>query len=220
MSEGDDNSVEQKGTEKKRRVDQEAGNLVRVDFTAARASLSSEELSQKNAEQTTQETEDKFSTFAQLITQGTVMVTLDARHAGTSVPTRFAKDPQLALNFSHRFGVADFAYDRAGVRCTLTFQGQPFFCVVPWTAVYGMRSHLDHKPWMWPASFPPEVLTALPPSAEEGLLRSLQERKNPTLENAPRHKAAKKNIPLTHAPDDEGRDPDPSTPAGKLRLIK
>ena len=103
---------------------------------------------------------------------------------------KYAGELQLNLNFSHKFGVADFFYDDDGVRCSLSFQGQPFFCDIPWTAVWGLTSHADGERVLWPDSLPAELKSLLPAQA--------------------RHPAGK---------DDDGDDPPPS-PKPTLRRIK
>lgn len=107
---------------------------------------------------------EKRRAFARLILESMVLVHLDPRRPGVRVPARSARESQLALNFSHRFGVADFVYDDHGVRASLSFGGVPTFCDIPWSAVYSMRSHLTHETVMWPSSMPEELRTMLPPA--------------------------------------------------------
>ncbi len=104
-------------------------NVVHVDFARAKKAPSSVE-------------QQKFEAFCELIEQGMVMVTLDARCAGVSVPPYLAQEADLRLNFSHRFQVRDFAYDAEGVRASLSFPEGIFYCNVPWTAVLAIRSHV------------------------------------------------------------------------------
>lgn len=133
-------------------------NVVRVDFRA-RAVPVDPSASEKHA---------VFSRFAE---KGKVMVTLDARRPGVSVPSRFVDEPQLNLDFSLRFGLADFAYDARGVRASLSFQRQPFFCDVPWSAVYALFSHADNERLTWARSLPSEILDKLPEASVEHLER-------------------------------------------------
>lgn len=133
-------------------------NVVRVDFRA-RVPPPDPSASEKLA---------VFSRFAE---KGKVMVTLDARRPGVSVPSRFADDPQLNLDFSLRFGLADFAWDPRGVRASLSFQRQPFFCDVPWSAVYALYSHVDNERLTWAGSLPREILDQLPEASREHLER-------------------------------------------------
>jgi hypothetical protein len=87
----------------------------------------------------------KFEAFAKLIDLGMVMITLDTRVPGVDVPTHLRGISELRLNFSHRFGIEDFAYDERGVRASLSFNGQSHYCVIPWAAVFMLYSHADGK---------------------------------------------------------------------------
>ena len=88
---------------------------------------------------------------------------------GWSVGLFESGDLELKLNFSHKFGVADFFYDDDGVRASLSFSGQAFFVDVPWTAVYGMLSHVDGERMIWPDSLPEELKALLPPQARHAI---------------------------------------------------
>ncbi|RVU44862.1 hypothetical protein EA187_10015 [Lujinxingia sediminis] len=83
----------------------------------------------------------KLALFSRLIEEGMVMVTLDPRVDGVSVPSRFQGQPELRLNFSHNFHLTDFDYDGQGVRASLSFQGKRFFCDIPWAAIGMLYAH-------------------------------------------------------------------------------
>lgn len=86
----------------------------------------------------------KLEIFEKFIDLGMVSVTLDPGGPGVSVPDQFVGRPQLVLNFSHRFYIDDFTYDEHAVCASLSFSGQPFYCVVPWIAVQVLLSHHDN----------------------------------------------------------------------------
>ena len=147
-----------------------ADNVVRVDFGAARrpkAKPAAQHVKAPppSATDLSAERPEKLRMFARLIEKGMVMVTVDTRVAEVRVPTRFAGELQLNLNFSHRFGLEDFDYDDVGVRASLSFGGSPFFCELPWVAVYGLTSHVDGERLLWPDSFPKELVSLLPAQA-------------------------------------------------------
>ncbi|MFU8804489.1 MAG: ClpXP protease specificity-enhancing factor SspB [Bradymonadaceae bacterium] len=87
--------------------------------------------------------ETKLGHFSDLIELGMVMVTLDSRVAGVEVPPQLRGLPELRLNFSHRFGIEDFAFDEQGVRGSLSFDGKAHYVVIPWHAVFMLYSHSD-----------------------------------------------------------------------------
>jgi hypothetical protein len=90
------------------------------------------------------------------------------------VPAQFRDEAQLNLDFSEKFGLADFVYDERGVRASLSFQRQPFFCDVPWSGVYMLFSHVDNERLTWARSLPTEILDQLPEASVEHLERRLE----------------------------------------------
>lgn len=180
--------------------------VVRVDFRA-RAAPVDPSASEKHA---------VFSRFAE---QGKVMVTLDARRPGVSVPPSLASEPQLNLDFSHRFGVADFAYDARGVRASLSFNRQPYFCEVPWSAVYSLLSHADNERLTWARSLPPEILERLPDASVEHLER-VRELHVERLLRAARVRQEEERSGKREAPPAADVDTGEPAPRAGLRLVK
>ncbi len=173
-------------------------NVVRVDFAARQKKPPQPTITRPSAQSLSPERPEKLRMFARLIERGMVMITLDPRVGNTRVPPQFANEIQLNLNFSHRFGHEDFDYDDDGVRASLRFGGQAFFCDVPWDALYGMTSQVDGERLMWPDSFPEELAALLPAQA--------------------RHRPLEKDV--LPEPDPEP-DPPPFPPGRpKLRRIK
>jgi len=78
--------------------------------------------------------------FENYLEHGIVTLSFDSRNTLVHVPAGLKGKPQLSLNFSLRFGIEDFEYDVEGVRATLSFGGQGYFCSIPWEAVYVIRS--------------------------------------------------------------------------------
>lgn len=138
-------------------------NVVRVDFKRAQRTSPSDPLAPQ-----------KFAVFSRFIAKGKVMVTLDARRTGVTVPSHLAHESQLNLDFSERFGLSDFVYDERGVRASLSFNRQPFFCDVPWASVYALFSHVDNERLTWARSLPQEILAQLPEASVEHLERVLE----------------------------------------------
>ena len=87
-----------------------------------------------------------------------VMVHLDARKSGVCVPVNHATNPALALNLSLRFNIPDFTIDEHGVSASLSFDRTPFPCVLPWTAIFAVRSHVDESFFVWPEDVPAELV--------------------------------------------------------------
>ena len=104
---------------------------------------------------------DKRRTLETLLARGPVLVHVDARRAEVAVPPRFRADPSLVLRFGYTLSpaIADLCVDDAAVSGTLTFGGQPFHCVLPWTAVYAAMVEGEQRGTVWPEDVPEDVLT-------------------------------------------------------------
>ena len=185
-------------------------NVVRVDFMRAQRTSPSDPLAPQ-----------KYAVFSRFAEKGKVMVTLDARRPGVRVPSHLAKETQLNLDFSDRFGLADFVYDERGVRASLSFNRQPFLCEVPWSAVYALFSHTDNERLTWARALPPEILAELPQASVEHLERVLELQVERLLRNARVLHSAPIAVPAQES-SDEVHDSDDKPPRGPggLRLVK
>ncbi len=87
-----------------------------------------------------------------------VFVHLDPRKKGVVVPSNFRKQPQLVLQLGLNMAVQipDLRVDDDGLTCTLSFSRSPFWCVLPYSAIYALVSE-DGPGMVWPDDVPPEV---------------------------------------------------------------
>jgi stringent starvation protein B len=200
-------------------------NVVRVDFAArkARATKTQQQLQQRVADAARlrpapadlgPERPEKLRMFARFIDQGMTMISLDARRDGVRVPHHLAGELMLNLNFSLRFGIDDFAYDDDGVRASLTFNKVPFFCEIPWSAVYQMTSTVNADRMMWPDSLPAELADLVPPQVRPSTPRASVATPAPTSGGSTSGPSTTEGAP----PDDDG--PRPTTPRPTLRRVK
>jgi len=85
-------------------------------------------------------------------------VHLDPRRAGVVVPKWLMGQPQLVLQVGLNMAIPipDLKVDDEGVSCTLSFNRQAFWCVLPWSAVYALVGE-DGRGMIWPNDVPPEV---------------------------------------------------------------
>lgn len=100
---------------------------------------------------------EKLKIFSQLLDKGVTMIILDARREGVCVPSALAGELDLRLNFSHQYGVKDFAYDEQGVSATLSFPEGFFFCQIPWPSVFAIQSTPSNSHVVWPEDVPKEL---------------------------------------------------------------
>ena len=104
---------------------------------------------------------DKRKTLESLLARGPVLVHVDARRAEVNVPPRFRADASLVLRFGYGLtpAIGDLVVDDDAIAGTLTFAGQPFRCILPWTAVYAAMVEGEQRGTVWPEDVPEDVLT-------------------------------------------------------------
>lgn len=104
---------------------------------------------------------DKRKTLESLLARGPVLVHVDARRDEVAVPSRFRADPSLVLRFGYDLtpSIVDLAVDDDAIAGTLTFSGQPFRVILPWTAVYAAMVEGEQRGTVWPEDVPEDVLT-------------------------------------------------------------
>lgn len=132
------------------KMDDGLTNVVKIDFKSRSTLASFSEVLPEIQE----ESDKKHALFAKWLELGTVCVLFDARSLDAKVPKEFEKRGDLRLNFCYEFHVPDFGFNERGVWSTLTFDSGHFFCVVPWTSVYGLQSAKLNQGAVWFESFP------------------------------------------------------------------
>jgi stringent starvation protein B len=111
---------------------------------------------------------DKQQVMNALLTQASsVFIHLDPRRDKVVVPPQFRKHPMLVLEvgLNMRVPIPDLEVDDEGVGCTLSFGGRPFWCRLPWPAVFALVTS-EQRGMVWPPDVPAEVADRyIPPSA-------------------------------------------------------
>lgn len=91
--------------------------------------------------------------------QGTSLyVHLDPRREQVLVPKHFLDQPQLVLQVGLNMAVniPDLEVDEEGITCTLSFNRTPFWCRLPWSAVFALVGE-DGRGMVWPDDVPGEL---------------------------------------------------------------
>lgn len=85
---------------------------------------------------------DKKAVVSALLNEGSVLVRLDSGFAGVSVPQDHRRNDKLLLQVGYGMAVQipDLTADDVGISGTLSFNQAPYFCLIPWGAVYGVAS--------------------------------------------------------------------------------
>jgi hypothetical protein len=63
--------------------------------------------------------------------------------------------------------IPDLTIDEAGISCTLSFNRSPFWCRIPWHAIYALVGE-DGRGGVWPEDVPPEIQQQKPSNAGKG----------------------------------------------------
>lgn len=129
-----------------------------------------------------------------------MFVHLDPRRAGVLVPKRFLDKPQLVLQIGLNMfiPIPDLKVDEEGISCTLSFDRAPFWCRLPWNAVYALVGE-DGRGMMWPNDIPAEVVAQMQnPPQQAG-----QQRPAPTKKPRPRLAAVPADGPEEAAEEPE-----------------
>jgi stringent starvation protein B len=87
-----------------------------------------------------------------------LFIHLDPRRSGVVVPKWFTGQPQLVLQvgLNMPIPIPDLKVEDTGISCTLSFNRSPFWCRLPWSAIYALVGE-DGLGMVWPDDVPPEV---------------------------------------------------------------
>src|SRR5450631_4915092 len=93
-----------------------------------------------------------------LLEQASMFIHLDPRAEAVQVPAWFKKQPQLVLQVGLNMAVPipDLHVDEQGLSCTLSFNRAPFFCMIPWPAVFALVGE-NGQAMVWAEDVPAEV---------------------------------------------------------------
>ncbi len=110
----------------------------------------------------------KKDVMLDLLAKSGVFIYLDPRREGVVVPAGFKKQPELMLQIGLNMAVAirDLEVDDEGVTCTLSFNRSPFWCRMPWHAVFALVSDEDRRGAVWAEDAPRESKMSKTPAIE------------------------------------------------------
>jgi stringent starvation protein B len=93
-----------------------------------------------------------------LLEESSMFIHLDPRRPDVLVPKGFMGQPQLVLQVGLNMAIPipDLHIDEAGISCTLSFSRAPFWCRIPWSAIYALVGE-DGRGGVWAEDVPPEI---------------------------------------------------------------
>src|SRR5450432_2863802 len=115
-----------------------------------------------------------------LLEQASMYIHLDPLADSVQVPAWFKKQPQLVLQVGLNMAVPipDLHVDEQGLSCTLSFNRSPFFCMIPWRAIFALVGEKGQA-MVWAEDVPAEVAAQAQaqkqPERPRGHLRSVAE---------------------------------------------
>jgi stringent starvation protein B len=94
-----------------------------------------------------------------LLERSSVFIHLDPRRDQVAVPPWFKKQPRLVLQIGLNMPVPirDLSVDDECISCTLSFNRSPYFCWIPWQAIFALVGE-DQRGMVWPDDVPPELV--------------------------------------------------------------
>lgn len=130
---------------------------------------------------------------------GSARVFLDPRKAGVIVPKWFAKQAELVLRVGYTLNppIPDLLVTEEAVSCTLSFNRAPFWCKMPWHAVFAVVSDVDGRGVVWPEDVP----------LESQLLKPARPK--------PKLASVKDGGPADKAPEEREAEAEAASPAGE-----
>ena len=139
-----------------------------------------------------------------LLAGPSVFVHLDPRKDGVVVPKWFKSQPQLVLQIGLHLAVRipDLEVGDRGISCTLSFNRSPFWCDLPWDAIYALVGE-DGRGMVWPESVPPELAQAQKPGLKAVPSKKPRRKRDP----AEPAKAARVSEPRAPAPEPAPQEP-------------
>jgi stringent starvation protein B len=145
-----------------------------------------------------------------LLEQASMYIHLDPRAEAVQVPAWFKKQPQLVLQVGLNMAVPipDLHVDEQGLSCTLSFNRAPFFCMIPWPAVFALVGE-NGQAMVWAEDVPAEV-------AAQAQAQKAPEKPRPHLRSVGEGEtAAKGTDKLENAAQPPAAEKKPATKASK-----
>ncbi len=132
----------------------------------------------------TQRVPPKKDVALALLQQASMYIHLDPRAEAVQVPAWFKKQPQLVLQVGLNMAVPipDLNVDERGLSCTLSFNRAPFFCMIPWPAVFALVGE-NGRAMVWAEDVPAEV-------AAQAQAQKAPEKARPHLRSVGEHESA------------------------------
>ncbi len=166
----------------------------------------------------------KKEVLLNLLEKTSVLMHLDARREDVQVPRHLKTNPQLILQLGLNLAVPirDLEVGDDGVKCTLSFSRTPFYCVLPYPAIFAMVSEDGGRAMVWPEDVPAEVARAAEAEARKlGLIKPPDDAGAPAERRAPQASPSPKPMAVAaKRPREERLEPKTPKPEAKRTTPK
>lgn len=109
----------------------------------------------------TPEERERRAQLIAMLDEGKVLVQLTPRHPGVDLPEHLRDEMAVGLALSRNFALPLLELGPLDIRASLSFNGSRYTCVVPWMAIFSLKSYVDSTHVFYPESVPPELLAGL-----------------------------------------------------------
>jgi len=101
---------------------------------------------------------NKKEMLLELLENGLTMLHFNTNHPDLDVPDYLKEDHTLALNLSYKFMLSDLDIQEGFIGVTLSFQRVPYFCHLPFDALWGLSQPPGQNLRLFPDCMPVEIL--------------------------------------------------------------
>lgn len=109
----------------------------------------------------TPEERERRAQLIAMLDDGKVLVQLTPRHPGVDLPEHLRDEMAVGLALSRRFDLPVLDLGPLAIRASLSFNGSRYVCVIPWMAIFSLKSYVGTTHVFYPESVPPELLAGL-----------------------------------------------------------
>jgi hypothetical protein len=90
-----------------------------------------------------------------LLEEDFILIVVDPQHPQVALPDSLKKKAEpVGLHIGMRLAkpIPDLQIDAEGISATLSFDGAPFYCFLPWTSIMQLSNGEEHLIWICPPS--------------------------------------------------------------------
>lgn len=99
---------------------------------------------------------EKRAAVTAALSRGLIQLTVNANARGVRVPEHWNTASALPLNISYRFRAVEVIIDDEKIGATLSFNGVPFRCVLPWPSIWSLKENGAVQ--FWGVSMPEQAV--------------------------------------------------------------